>query len=532
MEQVYKYKLPNAIGAVEEKTAYNNSLIIIGANGSGKSKLGAWMEKNDRASIHRIGAQRVISWRADLPSKSFELLSNEFLYGGEHINESNVMHNYYGGKDGKTTTERNDVNAVLSAIFSKRTSQLEDFDERLKKADNQTLKREENIVDKIQNMWNIIFPHRQIIFKDMKIMAQYNGIEYNGVEMSDGERVALYLISQALLVPNKRTVIIDEPEIHLHRSIMNRLWTEIEEERQDCFFIYITHDTQFAVNHKHAKKIWVKSFDGKNWKLEDINESTLPEQLLLDILGNRKKVLFVEGDADSYDTKLYREIYKDYYVIPCGGCSTVIAQTKAMKNTPQLHELKCFGIIDRDFRSEHEINSLKNDDIFTLNVAEVENLFFVEELLEVVNTILAKENETSIDNVKKYVIEDRFSKEINKQILEATVSEAKYQLSIIDIPKNDENEAKQKLADLKTNIDFDKIKSAQETKYNDVLKAKDYKKVLSVFNRKDVVKSIGHEFGLQDREYCDFVIRQLQGDKSQEIINSIKPYLPTEIKND
>jgi rRNA processing protein Krr1/Pno1 len=121
------------------------------------------------------------------------------------------------------------------------------------------------------------------------------------------------------------------------------------------------------------------------------------------------------------------------------------------------------------------------------------------------------------------------TQEINKQILEATVFEAKYQLSIIDIPKNDENAAKQKLADLKSNIDFDKIKLAQETKYNDILKAKDYKQVLSVFNSKEVVKSIGNKFGLQDKGYCAFVIRQLQGDKSREIINALTSYLPVEI---
>lgn len=72
--------------------------------------------------------------------------------------------------------------------------------------------------------------------------------------MSDGERVGLYLMAQSLCVPSDKTIIIDEPEIHLHRSIMNRLWEAIEAEREDCFFIYITHDTQFASNHKNSKK--------------------------------------------------------------------------------------------------------------------------------------------------------------------------------------------------------------------------------------------------------------------------------------
>ena len=101
----------------------------------------------------------------------------------------------------------------------------------------------------------------------------------------------------------------------------------------------------------------------------------LPEQMLLDILGNRKPVIFVEGTVDSYDTKLYSEIFKDYYVIACGSYSSVITWTKAMRQTMQLHDLRCYGIIDRDYRTDYEIESYKADNIFTLKVAEVENLF-------------------------------------------------------------------------------------------------------------------------------------------------------------
>jgi ABC-type cobalamin/Fe3+-siderophores transport system ATPase subunit len=539
MAQNYKYKLPNASEQPEEKNANSNSLIIIGANGSGKSKLGAWMEQQDMDNTHRVGAQRSLNFGEFIQLKSYEQAENLLLYGQEKkelLKNGRWSWNY--DKQNFTTQLLFDYENVLAALVAMKNNEndvfIKDCKER-EKTEQQHKHTPNTVVDTLKRIWKNVFPQRDIDFDDAKVTATLNKsdgkkVSYKGLEMSDGERVGLYLIAQCLCIPENKTIIIDEPEIHLHRSIMNRLWTEIEKERQDCFFIYITHDTQFAANHKQAKKIWVKNFDGINWDLEEINESIFPEQLLLDILGNRKKVIFVEGEANSYDTKLYREIYKDYYIIPCGGCTTVIAQTKAMKNTPQLHELECFGIIDRDFRSEHEINSLKNNNIYTLNVAEVENLFLVEELLEVVNKILVKQDGMNIDNIKKHVIEDRFLKEINKQILEATVSEAKYQLSIIEIPKNDENAAKQELNELKIDIDFNKIKSEQEKKFNDILSAKNYKQVLSVFNRKDVVKSIGHYFDLNDKGYCDFVIRQLQGDKSQEVINAIKPYLPTEIK--
>lgn len=538
MGKEYKYKLPNASGQAEEQTTGNNSLIIIGANGSGKSKLGAWIEQSDSQNTHRVGAQRSLNFGEFIQLKSYEQAENIVLYGKEHLDDSTKNKGYRWGFGKEYTTKLlNDYEAVLAAMIAMKHNQNDDFIKDCKEKETKNEKHNnvpETVIDILKRIWQNIFPQRDIDFTDSKVTAvlkksDNSTASYKGNEMSDGERVGLYLIAQCLCIPENKTIIIDEPEIHLHRSIMNRLWTEIENERKDCFFIYITHDTQFAANHKQTDKIWVKSFDGSNWDWEKINEqgSSLPEQLLLDIMGNREKVLFVEGTAGSYDTKLYSEIYKDFYVVPCGGCSSVIAQTKAMKNTPQLHDLECFGIIDRDYRNEREINALKKDNIFTINVAEVENLFLIEELLMVVNTIFSKPD--SVENIKKYIIEDRFSKEINRQILESTVSELKYQLSVVYIPKDNEDAAKQELKCLKNNVDFDKIKTEQENKFNSMLNSKNYKQILSVFNQKGVAGSVGHYFGLVNQEYCDFVIRQLQGDKAKDIINAVMLYLPKEI---
>ena len=43
----FTYFLPDENGSKEEHGTSSNAVIIIGANGSGKSKLGAWIEQND-----------------------------------------------------------------------------------------------------------------------------------------------------------------------------------------------------------------------------------------------------------------------------------------------------------------------------------------------------------------------------------------------------------------------------------------------------------------------------------------------------
>lgn len=541
---MYTYMLPDQANNSIVKNTNNNALIIIGANGSGKSKLGAWIEQQNPGNTHRIGAQRSLIFGDYIQQKSYEQSTNLLLYGKEKVTSVGEGHDqrwqWDGSKYNYTSSMLNDYEHVLSAILALRAKQQDEYIKECKKLEQEEKQHNnvpEMVDDTLLRIWKSIFPHREIDISDGKVMVNFEPVNgqkknYKGRDMSDGERVALYLIAQALCIPKNKTIIIDEPEIHLHRSIMNRLWTALEKERTDCLFIYITHDTQFAANHRQAKKIWVKSFDGQKWDWEEVQDTELPEQLLLNILGNRKPVLFVEGEADSYDTKLYTEVFKQYYVVPCGGCSSVIAWTKAMNKTSQLHEVKCYGLIDRDYRSDYEIEKYKEDNIYTLGVAEVENLFLVPEVLEAVNEIMAFPDDSKIVQVKKYIMVDRFKNQINRQICESVVAELKYMLASAEISKKDETEAKEALDALFISISYENKKQQHTEKFQAVLDSDDYKQVLAVFNCKALSTSIGHFFGMKDNEYCDFVLRQLLSKNADKIIDALSGYIPSEIPRD
>ena len=521
-----------------ECTTTTNSVIIIGANGSGKSRLGAWMEVNYIQDIYRIGAQRNLSFGTFIKQKSYEESMN-YLQTGTASNTHSRLNRWGHTTDGLkihtkyTTGMLNDFEHVLSATIAKRNNENNTFVEQCKEEDKvgktPRSTAPERITDKIVSIWTQILPHRGIKFDDSKVTATLHDLEYDGREMSDGERVALYFIAQALCVPEGKTIIIDEPESHLHSSIINRLWLEIEKERQDCLFIYITHDTQFAANHRHSDKIWVKEYDGSVWEWEKIPQTGFPEQLLLDVLGNRKPVIFVEGNSDSYDTKLYSAIYKNYYIVPCGSCSEVILRTKAFRRLQaeqlQLHHVEVFGIIDRDFRVDEEIAALKENKIFTLTVAEVENLFIVEEILSIVNNHQKFEDVTRVDQVKKYIIDERFCNQVNTQIFEATVAEIKHRLSTIDISK-EESEAETSFDSALGGIDFNTIRDECKTRFHEASTNKNYNKILSLFNCKGLSQSVGKYFGISNKDYCDLILRLINTDKAVEIIAAMQNYLP------
>ncbi|MBO4562773.1 MAG: DUF4435 domain-containing protein [Clostridia bacterium] len=535
----FKYWLPDEQGNKIEKTTDSNAVIIIGANGSGKSKLGAWIERKDMNSVHRIGAQRKLSFPENIPLMTYSQASNLVYYG---IDDKSFMQRgskvyRWGGNDADYTTRMiEDIDNVFAELLAINNNEEHAFVEAARKAEANNDKVPSvpiTISEKLIRIWKRVLPQRQIVLDDSKFIAEFdnNGTEvrYPATNMSDGERSVLYLAAQVLCVPENKILIIDEPEVHLHRSIMNRLWEALEDERPDCLFIYITHDIQFAAAHSHADKIWVREYDGKVWKYEKIESGDLPEEMLLDILGSRKKVLFVEGERNSYDTQLYSEIYPDHYVVPCGSCTQVIARTKAFRGNPSLHENEVYGIIDRDFRSDYEIEQYKGNGIYTIGVAEVENLFIVEELVRLIASQMALSPDDVFDNVKNYVVNDRFANQIEGQICESVVAQIKYKLSSAEISKKSEAEAKATLDNVLSSIDFDSIKRAEEDRFRDALSNGDYREILKQFNRKSLVGSIGHFLGLQNSEYCQMVLRLLHGVKHDEIINALLPYMPVEI---
>lgn len=533
----HKYRLPAGKGNITEYEIVSNSVIIIGANGSGKSKLGAWIEKSDFQNTHRIGAQRSLEFGDYINQMSYEKATNKLLSGSDtQATDHNKRWKWDGEKYNYTSSLLNDYEAVLSATWAKQSKQQSEYIQQCRELEliNQPHNPvPEMVTDILARIWASIFPHRDIHFNDGKVTASYqkggSSIEYKGRDMSDGERVALYLICQALSVPANKTIIIDEPELHLHRSIMNRLWSAIEKERQDCLFIYITHDTQFAANHRHSQKIWVKGFDGTNWDFVLVEEAALPAQLLLDIMGNRRKVLFVEGTNDSYDTQLYVHLYNEYYVVPCGSCSKVIEQTKAMRANPQLHHLECYGLIDRDYRCDREIERLKASGIYTIGVAEVENLFVVEELLEVVNSLQGFTDRIKIEDVKNYIIGTRFSTELSSQIRSAAIAEIKYRLSTLDISGQADEEIQNKMNQFFESFDYDSVKEPIDVAFNAAKDDGDYKKVLMLYNRKSLKDGIGHYLGITDKDYCNYILRQMNGNNGELIKNALRTYMPSEI---
>lgn len=348
--------------------------------------------------------------------------------------------------------------------------------------------------------------------------------------MSDGERVAIYLIGQCLVAPSGTIIVIDEPEIHLHKSIMFKLWDKIEELCSDKVLVYITHDLDFAASRKEATKIWVKSYDGKqNWTLNILeSETEIPDSLMFEVLGNRKPVLFVEGERGSYDNQLYPYIYEKYNIIPCHDCSNVIEMTKAFNNerVKNLHNYDIKGLIDHDYLTEEEIYSYQTSNVYTLSVAEIENLYLSEPLIKIAANYLLLNPDETFNKVKEFLFQE-FEKEYDLQLASMCAKEIRHKLQCYTKPKENTLEAlKSKMDILKNSIDVELIYNNRKQEIDKILNEKDYDGLLRIYNRKSLHERVSGIFNLSSKEYPNLVLRLLKSDKKEMVINALKQYTP------
>lgn len=506
------------------------NLIIVGANGAGKTRLGAWIELNSpqRASVHRISAQKSLAMPDSSSTTSYQKAESGLLYGNQDANHENGPSYRQGHRWGNrpAISLLSDYERLMVYLFS------EDYDQstkyrQLAKLTQDRVDPPETKIDIAKKIWEEILPHRELTIGGGSVRTNVKGstgATYNASEMSDGERVIFYLIGQCLAAQKDGIIIIDEPELHLHKSIQVPLWNELEKYRSDCLFIYITHDVDFSASKESSAKIWLKSFNGTQWDWELIESvEGMPEDLLLEVIGSRKPVVFVEGENGSYDVSLYRAVLNGFLVIPIGSCAQVIQAVKALRENKQLHHLNIYGLIDRDRRVDSELAALESAKIYALSVAEVENLFCTPEVLKVLANKLEKDPVALLEEVKGFVFQ-KIEKELETQVSLRCAAEVRFNLNRFDENARGVSGIQDALNRLVDSIDIQSIFADAELAIKNAILNKDYEAVLRMYNRKSLASQIGAIFGFKSHELPEYVVRLAKGSASAEISRALKPY--------
>ena len=518
------YHFYKSLGFAQENT------VVVGANGCGKTTLANTLQKslNVKDGIV-IPAQKLLIIPTFSSTPNYAATAETYNQYQRTILDDKQTFNASKEDDipwGTTQQYGSEFKKVLATLYSERMAKRNKFCDAYERGEELTRQQLQSALDVVINIWNFLIEHRTLQCDDSNnLVLTGDGVNgsYPAFQMSDGERIILYLVGRVLLAPERALIIIDEPEMYLHKTIVDKLWNKLEWERRDCVFLYLTHDLQFAAS-RDAKKCWIRSFEyPSKWNIEEIQDNVIPEELLLKLLGSRKKILFCEGKRNSLDSKIFELLFEDYTITPVETCKDVINFTKAFNKIPNT-VAKAYGIIDRDFHSEDQLEKLKQQNVFSYGVAEIENLFLLPDVIT--GFAKYKNEECDIEDIETRIL-NKFEQDKQTQISQYVSSaiNAYFKASHISVG-NKKKEVEQNFQNFMSEVDINKLFNERESYINDVIANKKYKKAIMLYNNKGLHSVIEKYFNMGD--YRHRALDYLRGTKE---IESIKRIFPDQLWN-
>jgi ABC-type cobalamin/Fe3+-siderophores transport system ATPase subunit len=374
------------IGDIRFELWPGERVFVLGANGTGKSALLHKLVREGGTKVMRVDAQRFVGFETGAISMTAAARqqAEKQLRSTAHSAHARYYEDPHHGSQ-----------RVSAALFDL-------IDAEVQRAQRITAAVDEGTdVDHLRAEEAAIARLNRLLFSaQLPISIRADGIRsvtacrgdgepFDVAALSDGQRAALLLAATVLTAKPGTLLLIDEPERHLHRAISAPLLRDLFAERPDCGFVVSTHEIDLAAEHREARILLTRDYrpavpadaggtkPGRNveaWDLDWLEPGAdLPDDLRRDVLGARRRILFVEGTESSLDRALYAVLFPNVSVVHKGTATDVIAATKALRGDIP-HWLDACGLIDRDERDEAAAEALRAHKVHVLELNAVEAL--------------------------------------------------------------------------------------------------------------------------------------------------------------
>lgn len=537
----FTFSIPTDQGNTDFDLPSGSSLIFVGANGGGKTRLAVHIEQVLELQAHRISAHRALTLNPDI-AKISEKDALARLRTGSPTGRAVI---------GDRETQRwenngavallNDFNFLIQALFAEQSNtSLKAYQDSKHRylnleADEQDGQFQFTKFDTLQKIWDRLLPHRQLHISgdDIQVSLRGSNPTYKASEMSDGERAIFYLIGQVLVAEEESVLIVDEPELHVHRSIMSKLWDELEAIRSDCAFVFITHDLEFAVA-RTAQKWVIKDYSPTPcWTIEEVPEDTgFDEEIVTLILGSRRPILFVEGDHGSLDMAIYRRCYPEWTVIPRGSCSEVIHSVVTMRNNDDLTRITCSGIVDADDYDDKDKKYWAKQGIKVLPVSEIENVIALPEVSRAIAEAEGYKN-SELEEVLKQLSEAIFEtinspEKIEKVVVRYCRRRIDQMLKKVDLSEAGTiDELEKNYSSQTATLNIKSISNQATEQIKKAIEKRDLPKLLSYYDNKGIIALAASKLkNCKKQAFESWLTRILRNDTCPPVSEAIRSQLP------
>lgn len=380
-------EIPSTNGTETLTFQLNRGVFVLGRNGTGKSALVQRLYSMLPPPVKYIPGSRVTQFQ----DNNLSMHASAFRSASRHVLEAD--------RDASARYRpRNSTNRTEMAVFAIQTAQTQYFhniNEEIKREGRESaaidkLLRNDAPLDRLNALMAQANIEVCFVMSEGELRAERNGEVFSLAMMSDGERSALFIVSEVLVSQKGTTFVIDEPELHLHPAIVIPLIRGLMAERPDCFFIVSTHLLDLASQEENATIVLVR---GCNWTNETVENwdlnillqpEEIPESLRNDLYGARRKLLFIEGASTSLDQPLYSLLFPHVSIRTKETCTEVIRAVTGLRASEQLHHASAFGMIDGDGMSQTQAEEYRGQHIHTVPFYSVESLYYSEPMIRAV----------------------------------------------------------------------------------------------------------------------------------------------------
>ncbi|MGH6753639.1 MAG: AAA family ATPase [Bradyrhizobium sp.] len=380
MPHKFQLDIPTDSGpAIRHILGTGEVLYVLGANGTGKSSLVSRLFIQHQKDAKRISAHRQ-TW--------FESNTLDMTPRNREDIESNVRE-----RDARPDARYREwnpagrANMAIYDLIDADTMQERKIAGLVRGRSIEAAQKEAQtpspiqVINELMRLSNL--PIEISLEQGQKVVARKNGgTGYSVAELSDGERNAFLIAADVLTAKAETLILIDEPERHLHRSIISPLLKLLFDRRADCAFIVSTHEPMLPLDTPKASTLLVRSckYDGQNvqtWTADMLAPAAkVDDDLKGAILGSRRKMLFVEGTAQSLDAPLYSLLFPQISIVPKEGCREVEYAVRGLRGASDIHWVSAWGIVDNDQRSVSDVARLKAAGVWALSHYSIESLYY------------------------------------------------------------------------------------------------------------------------------------------------------------
>lgn len=493
------------------------TLFVVGANGTGKSSLLQRFAMQNRHNARRISASRQTWFQSSaIEFSPAQKVSYEQQARSWDTNvQARWMEQNPQLRSGLTLYDLIDAeNVDARAIAKAMRAGLRDEAEALAKQVAPIAK-----INELLARSNL--PIEISVQGGDRLVASKSGSPpYGAAELSDGERNALLIAADVLTAKPSTLLIIDEPERHLHRAIISPLLSHLFRLREDCGFIVATHDLMLSVDNPEARVLLVRActYSGSNptaWEADLLPANAeVDDHLKQEIVGARRRIVFVEGAESSLDQPLYGILFPDVSVRPKGSSRDVEQTVRAIRAAEAVHWVRAWGVIDNDGRDSASIAELQKNAVFALPCFSVESVYYHPDMIRGVARRHASTIGGDADLRANAAIDAALEAakphfgRLAARAIEKSVRQAVFE----KIPTLDDIEKRKPVT---VQIDTASIVETEEAALNEAAQSKNWVRVLTrcPIRETPALNAIASAVGLKDRfQYENAVLQMLRDD--------------------